>query len=113
VPEIVETPVPDRFPECLQYWNRGDIREFPTPYYGFQTVDFVGGHTSYVYGPHVRWLETNGGSAVERVNGPGQVAPTTTELSTWRHGLPRHCGPRFAIGNSSGPAVCFVLRIMS
>jgi arylsulfatase A-like enzyme len=56
-----EPPEPERFPEDLQYWRRGLVREFPEPYYGFRTVDFVGGHTSYAYGEYVAWLEGRGG----------------------------------------------------
>ena len=51
----------ERYPECMDYWNHGDIREVPEPYYGFETVDFVGGHVSYAYGDYVRWLEERGG----------------------------------------------------
>lgn len=56
-----EPPDPQRFPECLQYWNRGDITLFPEPYYGFQSVTFVGGHTGYACGPYIKWLESRGG----------------------------------------------------
>jgi arylsulfatase A-like enzyme len=57
----VHPPDPRRFCECMAYWNDGLIEAFPTPYYGFQSVDFVGGHTAYAYGPYLRWLEQRGG----------------------------------------------------
>ncbi|MFH1970615.1 MAG: sulfatase-like hydrolase/transferase [Verrucomicrobiota bacterium] len=60
VPKI-DPPQPQQFPECLQYWNAHQLDKFPTPYYGFESVDFVGGHTSYVYGPYLNWLEEHGG----------------------------------------------------
>ena len=63
-PWVPKVTPPDaaRFPECIAYWNSGAIREFPVPYYGFQTVDFVGGHTSYAYGPYAQWLKERGAS---------------------------------------------------
>ncbi|MBI2442271.1 MAG: sulfatase-like hydrolase/transferase [Lentisphaerae bacterium] len=60
VPNI-NPPAPAQYPECLQYWNEGIIKKFPVPYYGFQTVDFVGGHTSYAYGDYIHWLSAQGG----------------------------------------------------
>ena len=38
-------------------WNDGTIRNLPSPYYGFQTTDFVGGHVSYVFGNYRQWLD--------------------------------------------------------
>lgn len=52
----------ERFPECLEFWDNGVITEFPTPYYGFQTVDFVGGHVSFAFGEYTAWLRERGGS---------------------------------------------------
>ena len=65
-----------QFPESLEFWNNGVLDEFPTPYYGFQSVDFVGGHVSYAYGEYVQWLETQGGNRADlgpdrALDGPG------------------------------------------
>lgn len=59
----------------MEYWNVGDITTFPTPYYGFQTVDFVGGHTAYAYGPYLTWLRERGGNAEWLRPGPSTEAP--------------------------------------
>lgn len=56
-----EPPDPNRFPECMDYWSRGVLDAFPTPYHGFESVDFVGGHTAYAYGDYIRWLRSRGG----------------------------------------------------
>lgn len=56
-----EPPQPELYPECKDYWDSGIIEEFPVPYYGFQTVDYVGGHTSWVYGDYTEWLDGKGG----------------------------------------------------
>lgn len=50
-----------RYPEAMAFWQRGVLARFPEPYYGFQTVDFVGGHTSFVYGEYMGWLRARGG----------------------------------------------------
>lgn len=50
----------ERYPECMESWRSGKIKEFPLPYYGFDSYDFVGGHTSYVFGPYIDWLKENG-----------------------------------------------------
>ena len=59
---MVEPPDPAAYPECLQYWRDGIVERFPLPYFGFQTVDLVGGHGDYVYGHYIQWLREQGGS---------------------------------------------------
>ena len=54
-------PDPSRYPESLDHWGNGVINVFPDNYFGFQTTDFVGGHTSYAYGEYVDWLKARGG----------------------------------------------------
>jgi arylsulfatase A-like enzyme len=49
-------------PEALHRWNTRRMTEFPAPYYGFQTVDFVGGHSSFISdGPYGDWVRAQGG----------------------------------------------------
>lgn len=38
-------------------WYTGEIESLPSPYYGYQTTDFVGGHVHYISGDYRRWLE--------------------------------------------------------
>ena len=61
----VSPPDPAKYPESLTDWRDGRIREFPQPYYGFQTVDFVGGHASYAYGEYIQWLQDQGGDPAD------------------------------------------------
>ena len=76
---MVSPPDPQQYPECLDYWGDGHIQKFPQPYYGFQTVDFVGGHASYAYGEYIQWLRDRGGDpadlteprTLEQLHGPG------------------------------------------
>ncbi len=80
-----EPPEPERHPEALESWNRGLVGRFPTPYYGFQTVDFVGGHTSYAYGPYIDWLKARGGDpaalTADRALEPPSGAPACYKMS--------------------------------
>lgn len=43
--------------ECREAWESGKVERLPSPYYGFETVDFVGGHVSYAFGDYKRWLD--------------------------------------------------------
>ena len=43
--------------ESRPAWDDGEITALPSPYYGFQTCDFVGGHVTYAFGDYKRWLD--------------------------------------------------------
>ncbi|MGC8972457.1 MAG: sulfatase-like hydrolase/transferase, partial [bacterium] len=49
----------EKFPESRWMWINKRIKRIPTPYYGFETVEFVGGHVSYVFGDYLNWLKEN------------------------------------------------------
>jgi arylsulfatase A-like enzyme len=66
-------------------WNEGTIDELPKPYYGFQDVDFVGGHIDYVFGHYRRWLQKNHPDAVSRLQ---QSEAYQREGRAWRMDLP-------------------------
>ena len=83
----VSPPDTKRYPECLEYWNAGAIEQFPEPYYSFQTVDFVGGHTSYVYGPYRQWLVEQGGDPAMLTPAKALEAPTGAP-NTYKMSLP-------------------------
>jgi arylsulfatase A-like enzyme len=72
---------PERYPESLAVWREGVLTQFPVPYYGFQSVDFVGGHVSYAYGDYHNWLREKGGDPAlltpERALKPPTGAPET------------------------------------
>ncbi len=68
----------EKFPEDMDFWRDGTHTTFPAPYFGFQSVDFVGGHSSYIYGDYLEWLKERGGHredlqpAKERISPGGQ-----------------------------------------
>ena len=51
-----EKHLPDH-PESMAAWNDGAVKKIPVPYFGFQTVDFVGGHTAFIYGEYIEWFD--------------------------------------------------------
>lgn len=46
-----------RRPGSRLEWGNNGRKKLPQPYYGFENVDFVGGHGSSVFGEYVNWLE--------------------------------------------------------
>lgn len=42
--------------ESRRGWEAGQITALPLPYYGFQHVDYVGGHVHYNFGDYANWL---------------------------------------------------------
>lgn len=75
------------YPECIDAWNDGAITEFPTPYFGFEEVAFVGGHTSYAFGPYIAWLEARGGSRAMLGQGKA-LAPPRYADDCYKMGMP-------------------------
>jgi arylsulfatase A-like enzyme len=47
---------PAEFPESQQMWESGRVTAMPTPYYGLEGVEFVGGHGQWAWGEHVGFL---------------------------------------------------------
>ncbi len=44
------------WPESRAAWTQGVVTELPSPYYGFESSVFVGGHAGYVFGEYANWL---------------------------------------------------------
>lgn len=82
-----ETADPSRFPESLAAWTSGQIERFPEPYFGFQTVDFVGGHGDYAYGEYAVWLEREHPGAHELLGKKHALALPSGAPQCWKNGL--------------------------
>jgi arylsulfatase A-like enzyme len=78
---------PCRYPETLAGWRTGRTTRFPVPYYGLQTVDFVGGHVNYVYGPYLEWLRQQGGDPAMLTPGRA-LEPACDAPQCWRNAMP-------------------------
>ena len=48
---------PNDFPEARDMWRTGRIKSLPSPYYGFEEVQFVNGHGHGSWGEYVNWLD--------------------------------------------------------
>ena len=47
---------PADWPEARVMWESGRVNNLPMPYYGFETVDFMGGTGQGTYGNYRKWL---------------------------------------------------------
>lgn len=47
---------PELYPESRKLWESGAITQVPLPYYGLESVDYLGGCAYGTYGPYVDWL---------------------------------------------------------
>lgn len=56
--------------EGMSNW-RDPKHRLPMPYYGFQHVDYVGGHVHYSFGDYKRWLDGRDPKAHDRLKGTG------------------------------------------
>jgi len=72
--------------ESRDLWNDGTITELPLPFYGYESVDYVGGHVNYVNGDYVNDVEAQR---------PGTKAELSREKAyysagpqTWRMPIP-------------------------
>ena len=92
-PELAD---PIRFPESMAAWNASIfenyppccLESFPVPYHGFQSVDFVGGHGSYVFGEYFLWLEERVPDARRLLSMQGALEPPTGAPECYKMGLP-------------------------
>ncbi|MCF6175966.1 MAG: sulfatase-like hydrolase/transferase [Victivallaceae bacterium] len=77
----------EQLPESKTFWDKNLVNGIPTPYYGFQTVDFVGGHTSYAWGDYIEWLKSNGGDP-ELLRENHALEPLTGAPTCYKMALP-------------------------
>lgn len=84
---MVDPPDLTAHPESMDSWKRNLIRKLPVPYYGFQSADFVGGHSSFAYGEYLHWLEERGGRA-ELLTPQCALAPRSGAPGCYKMGMP-------------------------
>lgn len=65
-------------------WNDGEIDRLPSPYYGFESTDFVGGHVNYVHGDYGNWLKRRHPRAYERLRQDGPERAPAGRSDCWR-----------------------------
>ncbi|MGD8240795.1 MAG: sulfatase-like hydrolase/transferase [Armatimonadota bacterium] len=79
---------PERWPESRKMWQDGRIEAVPTPYYGLQSLDFIGGHGPGAHGDYRKWLLQQEPDA-DRLMSPEASDPVGTGPErVWRSALP-------------------------
>ena len=58
-----------RWPESRKAWSEGVLTALPSPYYGFESTVFVGGHAEYAYGEYANWLAAEHPEMMPRLRG--------------------------------------------
>jgi arylsulfatase A-like enzyme len=79
---------PKDYPESQWMWSHGKISRLPSPYYGFQRTDFTGGHTSWMWGEYVQWLNRQDPKAFSLLQWERGIPPKNGAEQTWRMPLP-------------------------
>ena len=59
---------PAEFPEAREVWESGRLSALPEPYYGFEQVDYTGGHVNEIYGEYKNWLQDAHPDAYDRID---------------------------------------------
>lgn len=83
-----ETLDPADYPESAWMWQRGKIDALPLPYYGFQSVDFVGGGGAGTWGDYVAWLRREHPREAPLLSREAGIPPECGAPHTWRIPLP-------------------------
>ena len=79
---------PAEYPESRAMWDSGRIREMPLPYFGLETVDFVGGHGSGMWGHYRRWLDEQDPEGFEKLQPKAGTRPASGAEQAWKSALP-------------------------
>ena len=74
--------------ENRDLWLSGSITKLPSPYYGFQTTDFIGSHGDRVYGEYTQWLQGNHPEALPLLSRDYARVPPTGADQSWKSSLP-------------------------
>ncbi|HET7767622.1 MAG TPA: sulfatase-like hydrolase/transferase [Chloroflexota bacterium] len=73
--------------EAAPLWHNGRVSTIPTPYYGFQSVDWTGGHGN-VFGDYRTWLRAIDPDAPAQLTREGGTAPESGAEQSWKMALP-------------------------
>lgn len=73
--------------EAIEHWESGKIQSIPSGYYGYQSVEYVGGHVT-CYGDYLRWLEQVYPEGGRKLSKEGAYYADDNVPMSWRIGLP-------------------------
>jgi arylsulfatase A-like enzyme len=74
--------------EAKWMWEHGKVASLPSPYYGFQTADFTGGHTSWMWGDYANAVEADRPGALALLNRDRGTPPASGSEQSWRMAIP-------------------------
>lgn len=74
--------------ENRDLWMSSRLTKLPSPYYGFQTTDFVGSHGDRIYGEYVQWLAATHPNMVQLLSREHARVPSTGADQSWKSALP-------------------------
>lgn len=73
--------------ESRDLWNAGEITGLPLPFYGYDSVDYVGGHVDYVNGDYVNDVEARRPGTKAQLS-RDQAYHSLPGSSAWRMDIP-------------------------
>ena len=79
---------PAQNPEMRALWVDGTIDRIPTPYYGLQSVEYVGGHGGNIFGDYLNWLKREHPAAVELLSPEQARQPPSGADQSYKMALP-------------------------
>jgi arylsulfatase A-like enzyme len=78
---------PYAYPEARPLWENGRVTAIPTPYYGFQTVEWSGGHGD-VFGDYRAWLRGRDPDAPRLLTRQAGTPPASGAEQAWKMAIP-------------------------
>ena len=82
-----ETADPAQHCEAAPLWHNGRVTRIPTPYYGFQSVDWTGGHGN-VFGDYRTWLRSVDPDGPAKLAREGGTPPESGAEQSWKMAVP-------------------------
>ena len=74
--------------ERRDLWCAGRFTSLPTPYYGFESVDYLGFHGNGTFGQYLQWLAREQPDAVALLSPDHPRIPATGAEQSWKSALP-------------------------
>ena len=79
---------PAGYPEAQWMWEHGKVTSLPSPYFGFQSADFTGGHTSWMWGDYANWLNREHPGTLALLDAQHGTRPASGAEQSWRMAIP-------------------------
>ena len=101
---------PREFPESREVWHVKGLQKFPEPYYGLQSVDFVGGHGDYTYGDYLVWLKKEYPGKERMLQKEFALRPPSGAQQSWKSSIPEELHPSTWIADHT---IAFLEKVVS